>query len=36
MGMLIAPFTATFATALPETMPKRAEETMETFADPPR
>ena len=35
-GIVIAPSTTTFATALPETVPKSAEETTETFAGPPR
>ena len=36
IGMVMAPSTATLATALPETVPNRAEETTETLADPPR
>ena len=35
-GIVIAPSTTTLATALPETVPKSAEDTTETFAGPPR
>ena len=35
-GMVIAPSTTTLATALPETVPKNADDTTDTFAGPPR